>query len=63
MSHFHLQRPPRKIPWWQRLWDRFRANFPGRSSEDARSFLITLITFAVLLLLTRLYFSRHGIPV
>jgi hypothetical protein len=63
MSHFHLHHPPPKVPWWQRVWNSFKANFPGRSSEPARSFLITLITFAVLLLLTRFYFEYRGIRI
>jgi len=63
MSHFHLHRPPPKVPWWQKYWDSFRANFPGRSSEQARSFALTLILFAAFLFFTRLYFSWRGIPV
>jgi hypothetical protein len=63
MSHFHLHRPPPKVPWWQRLWDRFKANFPGRSAEHARSFALTMIIFATLLLLTRIFFALRGIPV
>ncbi|HEY8006634.1 hypothetical protein QEV83_07125 [Methylocapsa sp. D3K7] len=63
MSHFHLHRPPPKVPWWQKLWDSFRANFPGRSSEQARSFALTVVIFAVLLLLTRLFFEYRGIRI
>lgn len=63
MPHFHLQRPPPKVPWWRKFWDSFRANFPGRSGEQARSFLITLITFALLLFLTRLFFEYRGIRI
>jgi hypothetical protein len=63
MSHFHLQRPPRKVAWWQKIWNNFKTNFPGRSSEQARAFIIPLIIFAVLLLLTRLYFEYRGIRI
>jgi len=63
MSHFHLQRPPRKVPWWEKFWNGFKANFPGRSGEQARSFALSLIIFAALLLLTRLFFASRGIPV
>jgi hypothetical protein len=63
MSHFHLHRPPPKVPWWQKFWDNFRANFPGRSGEQARSFALTVIIFAVLLLLTRLFFEYRGIRI
>ncbi|TPW00327.1 MAG: hypothetical protein USCAAHI_00219 [Beijerinckiaceae bacterium] len=63
MSHFHLHRPPPKVPWWQRVWNSFKANFPGRSDEHARSLLITVISFAVFLLLTRIYFAYRGIPI
>ena len=63
MSHFHLHRPPPKVPWWQKFWNSFKANFPGRSGEQARSFVLSLIIFAVLLLLTRLFFEYRGIPI
>lgn len=63
MPHFHLQRPPPKVPWWRRYWESFKQNFPGRSSEQARSFLLTLIIFAALLLLTRIFFALKGIQV
>jgi hypothetical protein len=63
MSHFHLHRPPPKVPWWQKFWNGFKANFPGRSGEHARSFLITLIGFAAFLLLTRIFFAYRGIPI
>jgi hypothetical protein len=63
MSHFHLHRPPRRVPWWQKQWDSFKRNFPDRSGEQARSFILTIIIFAVFIFLTRLYFSAHGIPI
>jgi hypothetical protein len=63
MSHFHLHRPPPKVPWWQKYWNGFKANFPGRSGEHARALLITVISFAVFLLLTRIYFAYKGIPI
>src|ERR1019366_8569647 len=36
MSHFHLHHPPPKVPWWKRVWNSFKANFPGRSSESVK---------------------------
>jgi hypothetical protein len=63
MSHFHLHRPPPKVPWWQRVWNSFKANFPGRSGEQARNFALTVILFAALLFLTRLFFEWRGIRI
>jgi len=63
MSHFHLHRPPPKVPWWQKYWDNFKRNFPDRTGEQARSFILTMIIFATLLFLTRIFFASKGIPV
>lgn len=60
MSHFHLHRPPRKAPWWQKQWDSFKRNFPDRSGEQARAFIWTLAVFAAFILLTRLFLYWQG---
>ncbi len=63
MSHFHLQRPPPKLPWWQKIWEIFKNAFPGRSSEQAKSFLLTFILFFGFLILTRIFFAWRGVPI
>jgi len=66
MSHFHLQRPPPKRSWWEKLWNWYRMDFPGRSDEAneyARSLLITVIGFALFIFLTRLFFASRGVPI
>jgi hypothetical protein len=61
MSPLQLHRP--KMPWWQRQWESFKRNFPDRSGEQARTFILGLVIFALFLFFTRLYFSSHGIPI
>ncbi|MGH6811562.1 MAG: hypothetical protein ACREDM_04205 [Methylocella sp.] len=60
MSPLRLHLPPPRPSWWQRYWDSFKANFPGRSGEQARAFALTVIMFATLMFLTRLYFEYRG---
>jgi hypothetical protein len=38
-------------------------NFPGLSGEQARTFALTVILFAALLFLTRLFFEWRGIRI
>lgn len=63
MSPLHLHHPPGMRPWWQRAWDDFKRQFPDKSGQQARTFLLTILAFAIFMFLTRLYFSSQGIPV
>ena len=64
MSPLHLHRPPPKSPWWRRYWDSFKRNFPDRSGEQARSFVLLLIAAASIWLLSRIILATFwsGLP-